>query len=279
MSSKQLFLINHLTTVLTNYIQSNDALYSHFKHHNQKYSIYDLTYWIIYSSIINISIYKLPKSSINMSHSILYKFNYKLAKLDIFNKFRIYYTQLYLKTIPITERLLYIDSTFILNKLGNEEVAFNPQIKKHKTSKISIICDQFKIPIDVIISNSNTHDVKLAYEHVDNIVANYSNLMNENNKSIADAAYDSIILHAKLKENNLGTLITEINNRNSHEHCSLNAYQKFMLKSRYKIEHINANIKKYNKINVRYDRYFVNFKNTVNMMMCYNLVSKLYNIL
>ena len=86
--------------------------------------------------LINISIYKLPKSSINMSHSILYKFNYKLAKLDIFNKFRIYYTQLYLKTIPITERLLYIDSTFILNKLGNEEVAFNPQIKKHKTSKI-----------------------------------------------------------------------------------------------------------------------------------------------
>ena len=80
MSSKQLFLINHLTTVLTNYIQSNDALYSHFKHHNQKYSIYDLTYWIIYSSIINISIYKLPKSSINMSHSILYKFNYKLHK-------------------------------------------------------------------------------------------------------------------------------------------------------------------------------------------------------
>ena len=103
--------------------------------------------------------------------------------------------------------------------------------------------------------------------------------MNENNKSIADAAYDSIILHAKLKENKLGTLITEINNRNSHEHRSLNAYQKFMLKSRYKIEHINANIKKYNKINVRYDRYFVNFKNTVNMMMCYNLVSKLYNIL
>jgi hypothetical protein len=33
------------------------------------------------------------------------------------------------------------------NKLGEQFVTYNPQVKKHKTTKVSIISDEFNIPI------------------------------------------------------------------------------------------------------------------------------------
>ena len=35
----------------------------------------------------------------------------------------------------------YVDSTLIQNKLGIDEVVYNTQLKKHKSCKITIVCD------------------------------------------------------------------------------------------------------------------------------------------
>ena len=40
-----------------------------------------------------------------------------------------------------------------------EDASFNQQIKKHKTTKILIISDDFNIPISVITSTGSVHDL------------------------------------------------------------------------------------------------------------------------
>ena len=66
----------------------------------------------------------------------------------------------------------------LTNKLGIDKVMHNVQLKKHKSCKISIIEDNFKIPIDYIFSN-----------HIQNISNKYSSLCTNNNKFIADSGY------------------------------------------------------------------------------------------
>ena len=51
----------------------------------------------------------------------------------------------YLNEMKNTNMCYFTDTTFICNKLGEDLVANNPQIKKHKTSKISIITDDFNV--------------------------------------------------------------------------------------------------------------------------------------
>ena len=48
-----------------------------------------------------------------------------------------------------TSTTYFTDTTFICNKLGEDLTSNNPQIKKHKTSKISIISDDFNIPLEI----------------------------------------------------------------------------------------------------------------------------------
>ena len=63
--------------------------------------------------------------------------------------------------------------TIVCNKLGKESVGYNMQIKKHKTSKISIITDDFNIYVLVKISvnliYSSSHDSTILYKQLDEL--------------------------------------------------------------------------------------------------------------
>jgi hypothetical protein len=76
-----------------------------------------------------------------------YKFNLKLIKYNIFNKT----INSYLNEMKNTSTTYFTDTTFICNKLGKDLTSNNPQIKKHKTCKISIITDDFNIPLSIRI--------------------------------------------------------------------------------------------------------------------------------
>jgi hypothetical protein len=41
------------------------------------------------------------------------------------------------------EKEFYIDSTLIANKLGIDLTSYNIQLKKHKSTKVSLIIDDF----------------------------------------------------------------------------------------------------------------------------------------
>ena len=42
-----------------------------------------------------------------------------------------------------------------------DDVIYNPQVKKHKTMKISIITNYFNVPIFINSYNSTIHDVEI----------------------------------------------------------------------------------------------------------------------
>ena len=58
-------------------------------------------------------------------------------------------------------KYLKTDTSFILNKYGIDNVTYNPQVKKHKTVKISIITDHFNVPIFINNYNSTIHDTEI----------------------------------------------------------------------------------------------------------------------
>jgi hypothetical protein len=68
----------------------------------------------------------------------------------------------------------FTDTTFICNKLGEDLTSNNSQIKKHKTSKISIITDDFNIPLSIRIDTG--------YDVYRKALLFYSRLLLFNNK-------------------------------------------------------------------------------------------------
>jgi len=66
----------------------------------------------------------------------------KLIKYDIFKFIHNYVVNNYLSKLDNSSKLLYTDTTLILNKLGIDMISNNSQLKKHKTTKISIITDK-----------------------------------------------------------------------------------------------------------------------------------------
>ena len=47
--------------------------------------------------------------------------------------------------------IIITDTSLIINKLGIDNIGYNPQLLKHKTSKISLICDIKGIPLEANI--------------------------------------------------------------------------------------------------------------------------------
>ena len=88
----------------------------------------------------------------------LYKFHLKLVKFKIIEKSYELNVNKYLSNLETLPVKYYTDTTFVCNKLGEESVGYNMQIKKHKTTKISIITDDFNIPISVSLSYESPHD-------------------------------------------------------------------------------------------------------------------------
>jgi len=79
----------------------------------------------------------------------VYKFHQKLIKTGLIKKLYLDYKNQYINEMNEDIKYLYTDTSFILNNNGTDKVNYNPQVKKHKTSKISIIIDNFDNPISI----------------------------------------------------------------------------------------------------------------------------------
>jgi len=248
-----------LIKYIIEYINSDKKLFNLFNHHKQQYNINELFEALIIKLKTGIPYNNISNVKSNIKGGNLFYFHKKLIKLNFFQNFFDNYICLYLNEISPNITKFYIDSTLIANKLGIDLTKFNVQLKKHKSSKISIIVDEFSIPINVKIDSSSVHDVNIVSDQIDDIVKKYPNLCTNNNLFIGDAGYDSSKLSAKIKSYKLGTLITYINKRNTKDPEKLlkirpDLYTKLLLKSRYKVEHINNTIKQNKNINCRYDK-------------------------
>ena len=252
-----------LANMIEEYIISVPFLKSKFTHHNIKYSIGKLIDNIIIILKTGISYRNIQKYT-KIHWNTIYKFKLKLVKYNIFEKLFNKTINTYITEMGNTSKLYYTDTTFICNKLGEDLASYNPQVKKHKTSKISIISDDFNIPISIKFDTGATHDVTILKEQLLDFHKNHPLLCNQTNTIIADGAYDSKPLHTLIKELNFKNMITNKNIRNLKDiskldNLKLNKYNKMLLKKRGCVEHVINKFKQFKKIQLRYDRYSKNF--------------------
>jgi Ni,Fe-hydrogenase maturation factor len=195
-----------------------------------------------------------------------YKYHYK----TIYNKFRLW-TSLKVfenafynfKNLKPTN-LLLIDATSINNKYGSENIVLNPEYKKKKVTKLSLITNKkgfiysvvpFKIKNKKKNYSTSVHDVKMINEGLTKIKfikndSKYNHLLGDKAYKTNEKFYISNKLIKIITPDKINTKI-----KNS-------IYNKKKLKLRVKIENVNCFIKKCERIIMRKDRkinYFMSF--------------------
>jgi hypothetical protein len=123
----------------------------------------------------------------------VYKFFVKLQKYNIIELSYYDTVKKYNKKFLSKSKtnILITDTTIVPNKLGIDKVGYNPQIPKHKASKISLITDIFGVPLNCNIYSCSKYDSSILNNQLDDIIIHNSELLNNNNILLADAGYDS----------------------------------------------------------------------------------------
>jgi len=255
-----------LIKYIIEFINTNNKFKNLFSHHKQIYSIEILLEGILYKLKTGISYKNITKKTLQITGSNLYYFHKKIIRFKIFEEFYNNYITKYITIMSNNMNEFFVDSTLIANKLGIDKVMHNVQLKKHKSCKISIIEDNFKIPIDYIISNSNIHDASIFSNHIQNISNKYPSLCTNNNKFIADSGYDSDPIRNQLKDKKLGILICDKNKRNTKDPEKVKKlkpilHEKLLLQKRSVIEHTNNTLKQNRTINIRYEKISKHYEN------------------
>jgi hypothetical protein len=270
---------------INKYIKDDTKLNVLFNHHNQKYTVKKLLKYIIIILKTGISFRNLSNYT-SIHWNTIYKFYQKLCKYDILSKvYKIIITDYLTLTVNECKNkklpyLLYTDTTLISNKLGSELIAYNPQLKKHKSTKISVVVDMFRNPISIKLSASNFYDSKIFNGHLSELKKDHPILFNSNNILLGDAAYDSIPLKNVVKELNFGELITPINIRNTKDinkiqNKKLSFVDKLFFNDRPKVENIICLLKKYKRLNIRYDQKIISYKGFLLLALSHILNKKM----
>ena len=199
-------------------------------------------------------------------HATIYKFFMKLIKYNVIqDTFKATVAQYMVKHKVTT---FITDTSLVANKNGSDNVSYNPQLAKHKSTKISVISDDKGIPLDINIYSSNMNDSKILNMHLDTFTNNVNFEKNNNNLLLADSGYDSNVIRDKLANLRFGQLLVPRNKRNTKNKNKLANYkltpkEKNVMKNRINVEHIFQNIKAHRRVNIRYDRSSVVFLNYV----------------
>jgi len=195
-----------------------------------------------------------------------FKFHYK----TIYNKFlfwsknKVFYHAFYNYYFKQNTNLLFIDATSINNKYGSEYIVINPEYRKKKITKLSVVSnkDNFIHSVEVFeIKNENEkyntsiHDVKMINKSLDKVFVNnkskYFNLL-------GDKAYKTKENY-KLNKKNIKIITPDKSN-------TINKNTKFKnkkLKKRIKVENAINNLKRYERVKTRKDRNIITYMSWV----------------
>ena len=265
---------------INNLINKNNKLNKifNYKTKNRKYSNKTLIKCIIDILKDGISFRSIGKYK-NIYWQTIYKFYCKLIQNNVIKIIFDNIVNDYNKK-NINNNIFITDTTLIPNKLGINDVGYNPQYPKHKSCKISIISDINGIPLNINCSAGNVNDSKILYNQLDDLQNSDIYLLNNNNILLGDAGYDSNKIRDKLNTIKFGKLLAAKNKRNIKnkiklESIKLSLEEKKILKKRIKIEHTNAHLKQYKRISIRYDKYISHYINFI-YLACINIIITAY---
>ena len=183
---------------------------------------------------------------------------YKWKNLDIFT---IAYNLLFNKYAKHrTFRELFIDSTIIENLNCSEMIGRYYKIKTKNQFKISVICDNNRVPLVYKISNPAHHDNTFIKPLICDLKCN----LHDMSKLMGDKGY--ITKHKNIQHKNKKVTIVYPYRVNQKKHN--NQQNKKLLKKRYIVEQLFSHLKRtYRRLKYGFDRYMVNY-NTFFIMAC-----------
>ena len=263
---------------IINYINSDIKLKNIFNHSNRKYNLKVLLKYIIQMLNTGLSYRNIINYTNNKIHwNTIYKFAIKLKKYNIITLSYYETVNKYInKNMVKKANILLTDTTLISNKLGIDNIGYNPQNPKHKVSKISLISDENGIPLIADIYNGSSYDSKILDNQLDGFINIFPKLLNNKNIMLGDAGYDSKQLKDKIANNNIGILLTAKNKRNIKnklDALKLSDNEKKLLKKRIKVEHLNAQLKQYKRVSIRYDKFSTNYRQFIHLA-CIDIIIK-----
>lgn len=148
---------------------------------------------------------------------------------------------------------LLIDSSMIKNYKGIDCIGKNHYDRNRKATKLSIICDQNKVPISVSFYGANIHDTKTIEESIKNINQNIFVDKRNTINIVGDKGYIINDNHKKIIYNRYKINIVTPYRKNQNKKNNKN--EKRILKERYKIEHVFNDLDKFKYIKDRQNKY------------------------
>jgi len=148
---------------------------------------------------------------------------------------------------------LFIDSTIIENANCCELIDKYYKVKTKNQFKISVICDNNRVPLSYAISNPKPHDVTFVKPLIENLDCH----LKKDTFVVGDKGYitnDPIIKQKNIK-------ITIVAPKRKNQKKVFDSHNEYLLNKRYKIEQLFSHLKRtYRRLKYCYDRYIKNYE-------------------
>ena len=195
------------------------------------------------------SLQKVFKFKQKTHYKTIQDIHFKWATAEVFKKAhtKLIETKKLSKINSSTTLNLFIDSTAIFNKTGQELVNYG-EYKKKKTTKISVICNENKDILDVTFYKGSEHDTKTIEPSLQNII-NTTSFRKIN--LTGDLGYlSNLKKRTELKDKKI-ILITPTRKNMRRRTTKI---EKNHLHKRYLVENSIQTLKRFNRISVRKDK-------------------------
>ena len=159
-----------------------------------------------------------------------------------------------------------IDASACNNKYGSENITINPEYKKKKVTKISLLCNEDKIITAVVPFNINLTNKKFKNEYIKTYVHDSKTIQKTIDKVdknitikhiLGDGGYKT---KEEIKHNDKVIKIITPNRKNQKNNLINNEEKNELCKKRYKVENVFSSIKMNNeRIFLRKDRKLKHF--------------------
>jgi transposase len=156
----------------------------------------------------------------------------------------------------------------IKNINGRENLGRNHYDRNRKGNKITVLVNEFGMPVSLTVAAANTHDSKLIMSSI-----NSSTVKIVRSRIIADKGYINARIKRKLRRSaNISLIYPYRRNQNRNN----TTFEKNLLKKRHIVENFFSWLKKYRRIQQRYDCTSIIYLNFVYFGTANLMINKLF---